>query len=104
MTKYAEKCPACHTKASPGSYRCPHCKIYFCVRCGAHLRKDDKQFYCQTTGCPYAKSPLCIECASFERKTIKAFILFKLLNLDSDQTVTKWTCPECRESTPWVEE
>ena len=64
--KYAEKCPACHTKASPGSYRCPKCKVYFCVRCGKHLHRKDFQAYCRNSDCVYKDAPVCRQCISTE--------------------------------------
>ena len=61
--KYATVCPACGSAVNPGSYRCPRCKIYFCVRCGRHLRKRiDSEFLCRTPECPYFNRIVCLDC------------------------------------------
>jgi hypothetical protein len=60
--KYAARCPACGSSVNRGSYRCPRCKIYFCARCGRHLRRYDWEYWCPTPECPYFERVVCDKC------------------------------------------
>ncbi len=98
---YAAKCPACGSAVNPGSYRCVRCKIYFCARCGMHLRKGDGEYRCQTPECPYFGRIVCARCAQrqdvTEPVTWLAHLLYALIaqRPPTPTTIIKYRCYGC---------
>jgi hypothetical protein len=94
---FAKKCPACHSIVSSGSYRCPRCKIYFCARCGQHLRKGTHEFICKVTNCPYQNIILCENCVDIETAIFEfGWIMKERFEL------SRWNCIGCNSSSLWM--
>ena len=101
--KSQAKCPACGWRMDGGAYRCPNCRIYFCLICRKELGRHDEKFRCEKQSCKYHGKLVCSGCTALKPVTATREVgWFIFTKPEKYVTGHSRHCKECGEAVQFL--